>query len=69
MDGIAIDHSGNIWTSNDGQNSLSEFNSSGTVVAGSPFVSGILNPSPMAIDAIGDIWALNSNANLAWAVR
>jgi streptogramin lyase len=64
MDGIAIDHSGNIWTSNGGQNSLSEFNSSGTVVAGSPFVSGILNPGPVAIDATGNIWALNSNANL-----
>jgi hypothetical protein len=49
---------------NDGQNSLSEFNSSGTVVAGSPFVSGIVNPGPVAIDATGNIWALNSNANL-----
>jgi len=55
MDGIAIDHSGNLWTSDeDGQNSLSEFNSSGTVVAGSPFAAGILNPGPVAIDASGD---------------
>src|SRR5260370_42656460 len=65
MDGIAIDHSGNLWTSDDdGQNSLSEFNSIGTVVAGSPFASGILTPGPVAIDAASDIWALNLNANL-----
>ena len=34
------------------------------MVAGSPFVFGILNPGPVAIDATGNIWALNSNANL-----
>lgn len=65
MDGIAIDHSGNIWTSNDAQDSLTEFNNAGAVVAGSPFSSGILDPGPLAVDATGDIWTLNGNANVA----
>jgi streptogramin lyase len=64
MDGIAVDHSGNIWASNDIQSSLSEFNSNGTVVAGSPFSLGIPDPGVVAIDASGDIWVLNGNANL-----
>ena len=59
-----VDETFQDWTSDDGQNSLSEFNSSDTAVGGSPFAAGILNPGPVAINASGDIWTLNLNANL-----
>ena len=59
-DGIAIDGSGNIWVSNKSTNSLSEFNSSGSPVSGSPFSGGgLYQPGNIAIDQSGYLWVAN----------
>lgn len=59
-DGIAVDGSGNIWVSNKGNNSLSEFNSSGSPVSGSPFSGGgLYQPGNIAIDQSGYLWVAN----------
>ena len=57
---IAIDVSGNVWVSNFFATSISEFNSSGTANASSPFSGGgLLSPGGIAIDAAGNVWAAN----------
>lgn len=64
---IAIDGSGNLWVSNSasGTNTISEFNSTGTAITGSPFSGGGLNtPEGLAVDAQGHLWVANSGANV-----
>ena len=59
-DGIAIDSSGNVWVSNRSNNSLSEFNSSGSPVSNSPFSGGgLYEPGNIAIDQSGYLWIAN----------
>jgi hypothetical protein len=65
--GVAIDTSGHIWVGNYGPDdapaeSISEFNSDGSAVSGSPFTGGgLYEPDMIAIDAAGDVWASNNN--------
>ena len=62
--GIAIDASGDVWVANNGNYSVTELNSSGAAVAGSPFTGGGLhNPYAIAIDASGDVWVTNNSGN------
>ncbi|MGH7778443.1 MAG: NHL repeat-containing protein [Candidatus Binataceae bacterium] len=68
---LAIDASGNVWVTNcgsasnnpqctDTNGSVSELNSSGDPVAGSPFSGGgINNPIGIAIDLESDVWIVN----------
>ena len=57
---IAIDVSGNVWVSNFFATSISEFNSSGTANADSPFSGGgLISPAGIAIDAAGNVWTAN----------
>lgn len=55
----AIDSSGNVWTANNGGNSISEFASNGSAIspATTGFTGGGLNfPWGIAIDASGHVW-------------
>jgi streptogramin lyase len=60
---IAIDVAGNVWAANDGYNSISELNSSGSPVSGSLGYAGggIDQPQGIAVDAAGNVWAANIN--------
>jgi hypothetical protein len=62
--GIAIDAGGNVWLAT-GFNTLTEFNSAGTVLANSANSSGysgggLYEPSGIAIDSSGDVWTVNA---------
>jgi streptogramin lyase len=66
--GVAIDGSGNVWVSNAGNNSISEFNSSGTPITSSTsnygYTGGILSvPTTLDVDGSGNIWVVNSTGN------
>ncbi len=58
---IAIDSSGNVWMTNSSSN-VTELNSSGGQVAGSPFPVGN-TPVGIAIDASGNVWVTNEGSN------
>ncbi|MGA7341951.1 MAG: hypothetical protein WBE72_16390 [Terracidiphilus sp.] len=63
---IAIDGEGNVWTANNGNNSISEFGSSGTAISGSNgfTAGGILNgPNGLAIDGSGNVWVTAGTSN------
>ena len=60
--GIAIDASGNVWVANTGGNTVTELNSSGGQVTGSPFPVGN-TPFAIAIDASGNVWVANGGSN------
>jgi streptogramin lyase len=63
--GVAIDGAGNVWLANQGNNSLSEFNSAGVAVTGtSGYTGGTLSePTMLDIDGSGDVWVVNSTGN------
>jgi hypothetical protein len=60
--GIAVDSSGNVWTANAGNNSVSEFSNVGAALSGgSGYTAGPLNvPAAIAIDVSGNAWVANS---------
>ncbi len=60
--GIAIDPSGNVWVVNGGNNNVTELNSSGGQVTGSPFPVGSV-PHGIAIDSSGNVWVTNNGSN------
>jgi len=61
---LAVDGSGNIWVTNPGGNSISEFSPLGGVVTGSPFTGGGLNmPEDLAVDGSGNVWVTNPGGN------
>lgn len=60
--GIAIDATGNVWVPNFGSNSVTEFNSSGTLIGN--FTSGVgINPSSIVIDPTSFVWVTNQGSN------
>ena len=61
--GVAIDKSGNVWTTNYANNSISEFNTLGVPVStSSGFTDAQLNgPYGIAIDSNGNIWTTNNS--------
>jgi hypothetical protein len=63
---IAVDGQGNVWTANNGSNSIGEFSSSGTAISGSNgfTAGGILNgPNGLAIDDSGNVWVTAGASN------
>ncbi len=63
--GLAIDASGNVWTANLSNNTLSEFNPSGVAQSGSGFTGGGLNdPRQLAVDTSGNVWITNLGGNV-----
>jgi streptogramin lyase len=67
---LAIDGSGNAWTSNSGNNSVSKISSTGTPISPSAgYTAGAINkPSGIAIDSSGNVWISNSGSNSATAL-
>jgi streptogramin lyase len=62
--GIAIDSTGKVWVVNSGNNTLSEFNPSGTPDSATAFSGGgLASPTNICIDAGGDLWIANGFAN------
>lgn len=60
--GIAIDASGNVWVTNNGQaNALSKFSADGTVLSpnGGWTGNGLSGPQGLAVDLSGRIWVAN----------
>ena len=64
---IAIDASGNAWTANSGNNSVSKLSSTGTAISGTGGYTGgsIAGPGDIAIDASGNAWITTGNTTLA----
>ena len=63
--GVAVDKSGNVWTTNFVNNSIGEFNTLGVPTStSSGFTGGGLNgPYGIAIDSVGNIWTPNYSGN------
>jgi streptogramin lyase len=63
--GIAVDSSGNVWTANSGNNSVSEFSNTGAPLSGSTGypVGTSTAPAAIAIDVSGNAWVANSGNN------
>ena len=62
--GIAVDGSGNIWVSNYGNNSVSEFSNLGASNGNSPITGNGLNgPVGIAVDITGNIWVANTKGD------
>ena len=65
---IAVDHSGNAWTSDYSGGAVTKLLSDGTADASSPFTGGGLSggfPLGIAIGASGTVWTANGNASLS----
>lgn len=58
-EGIAVDAAGDIWVPNYNSSTLSEFNSNGVPISGSPYKTGLNAPTSVAIDTDGDAWVTN----------
>jgi streptogramin lyase len=63
--GVAVDSSGNVWTANDGNNSISKFNSSGAAQSGSDGYTGggLSSPQYIAVDSAGNVWVANEGSH------
>jgi streptogramin lyase len=59
-EGIAVDGSGNVWVPNYSSSSITELNSNGAPMTGTPYTgAGLDNPTSIAIDIYGNAWAAN----------
>jgi streptogramin lyase len=59
---VAIDPSGNVWTANEGNATVSKHSSNGTPLSGSGFTAtGLRYPYAIAIDGSGNIFTANGN--------
>lgn len=57
---LAIDGSSNVWTSNLGSATISEFSNLGTPFTGSPYSGGgLADPQGIAVDTVGNVWVAN----------
>lgn len=58
--GLAFDTSGNLYAANASSNTITRYDSSGTYIVGSPFISSGLNgPFGIAFDSSGNLYAAN----------
>jgi streptogramin lyase len=65
MDGIAIDGGGNVWATDQADNTVVVLNNAGTTLSGTtgyPPVNGD-TPDAIAVDGSGDIWYTTSSSN------
>ncbi len=63
--GVAVDSSGNVWTANDGNNSISKFNSAGAAQSGASGYTGggLSSPQYIAVDSAGNVWVANEGSS------
>jgi streptogramin lyase len=65
-EGVAVDGSGNIWMTDLGSGSVTEFSNSGSVLSGTGgYMGGLVAPKSLAVDGSGDVWVINSSSNAA----
>ncbi len=63
-EGIAIDGSGDVWVSNYGSNTVSEFKPDGTPLTSSGYTATALSePTSLAIDIYGNAWVANYSSS------
>ncbi len=63
---LAADLSGNIFVTNSGSNSVTEYGHGGAVLSGAGYTNGFNAPSSIAIDAGGILWVTNQgNASVS----
>lgn len=61
---VAVDATGNIWVANNGNNSVSEFTSTGAAYTETDYTDPSLSqPSSVAIDTNGSVWLSNFGGN------
>jgi streptogramin lyase len=62
---LAIDATGNVWVSNDGNNSVSKLSGTGSAISGaSGYTAGGVNgPWGIAIDPSGNVWVADATTN------
>ena len=56
---VAFDSSSNLWVANAGNNSITEYGSTGVQNSGNTITAGVSNPQAMAFDGIDDLWVNN----------
>ena len=62
---VALDHNGNAWVANYGNNSVAQL-SGGALVGGAAHSGGgITNPNAIAIDGGGNVWVTNSGNSIS----
>jgi len=62
---VALDHNGNAWVANHGNNTVAQL-SGGALVGGSAYSGGgITNPNAIAIDGAGNVWVTNSGNSIS----
>jgi len=67
--GIAIDSADNIWASNFGSNSFSEFDINGNAASGTGGFGGLTEPAGIAADTAGNVWTTNWGAAISQIVE
>ena len=62
---LAVDHAGNVWVANHGNNTVAVLNS-GASVGNSPYSGGgITTPVAIALDGAGSAWVANTSGSLS----
>ena len=59
--GVALDSSGNLYVANDGNNTITKFDSHGNYLG--VFASGLNQPAAIAFDASGNLYVVNGGAS------
>ena len=61
--GVAVDQSGNVWVANYYSDSISELNSSGTLLLDAETGGGVKHPNGIGVDGAGSVWVTNYLGN------
>ncbi|MGB6722376.1 MAG: NHL repeat-containing protein [Terracidiphilus sp.] len=61
--GIAVDQKGNVWVANYYSDSISELNSSGTLLLDAETGGGLKHPNGIGVDGAGSVWVTNYLGN------
>ena len=59
--GMALDSSGNLYVANNNPNTVSKYNSSGSLI-NSSYISGLNSPTGLAFDTSGNLYVANSRS-------
>ncbi|WP_150110570.1 beta strand repeat-containing protein [Granulicella mallensis] len=63
---VAFDNAGDVWAVANGTSAVTEFTSTGTVIAvPGNAAAGVNKPTSLAIDGLGQVWAANANNSVS----